>query len=119
MCRTYKEWGATSVSSVSPVRIILPADAIAAMISITLSAEDTNTLWDVSMVVLAPSHRLCSSYANNIERSSFELNECGWTALVTRLKGHTSDQARRYGPRRFVSRNVPGYPYSSRDVMAE
>ena len=67
------------------------------MIDTVLSRPDTRYLRDLAMIVLARVHGLRAASVQSITGQDFNLKPSGWAVVVSALKGHTREQARRYG----------------------
>ena len=100
----------------SNTRIAVPASVIKAMMTTVLSSYDKDNLRDLAIVVLVRVHGLRADSVQSIELDDFNFTLSGWTVVVTVLKGHRSEQACRYGARRFVAPSQ-GQGYFCIDVM--
>lgn len=115
--KAYIAWDAVTFGANDVVRIAIPASVIYKMIDLAMRSVDDRVLRDVAMIVMARVHGLRASSVEALLRSDLDLEENGLTVLVTRLKGHTLEQAKRYGARRFISPSVSGFTFGCLDVL--
>lgn len=115
-CRWDSSWSEAQ-GTVAKIRIAIPAKIVSAMMGVVMFYEKPDQLRDLAMIVLARAHGLRADSTQAVRREDFQLTPSGWTVIISALKGHTREQARRYGARRFIAKCLPSFPYTCREVM--